>query len=68
MIGKTKFAYDLWGDAVNVAARLEELAEPDEVRISEATAEALGNDHACVDKGLAEVKGKGLLRTFTLAG
>ena len=42
VIGRGKFAYDLWGDTVNVASRLEEQGEPGEVLVSEATAVQVG--------------------------
>ena len=67
VIGQTKFAYDLWGDTVNLASRLEEIAEPGQVRMGEKTRAALGDAFACADQGEAEIKGKGRVRTWALA-
>ncbi|MEM9107463.1 MAG: adenylate/guanylate cyclase domain-containing protein [Pseudomonadota bacterium] len=67
VIGQTKFAYDLWGDAVNVASRMEQLAAPSEVRITETTYQAVSDTHTCIDKGLSTVKGKGEIRTYAVA-
>lgn len=68
VIGQTKFAYDLWGDAVNVASRLEEIAEPGQIRIGDATQAALNGAFPIVDLGEVELRGRGRLRTWSVAG
>lgn len=68
VIGKSKFAYDLWGDTVNTAARMESHGEPDKVHVSEATVRALGNGWDLEERGTVEIKGKGAMRTYWLRG
>jgi class 3 adenylate cyclase len=68
IIGQRKFAYDLWGDTVNLASRLQELAEPGQALVSEPTTEQL--EFAC-DFGprqVVEVKGKGPTQARVLLG
>ncbi len=64
VIGKNKFAFDIWGDAVNLAARLEELGEPGRVNISTATAEAVGDQFKLLFRGEKEVHNKGLVAMY----
>jgi adenylate cyclase len=59
VIGHRKFAYDLWGDTVNLASRLEESAEPGHVLVSEPTAERLTDRYAFGPSRILDVKGKG---------
>jgi class 3 adenylate cyclase/tetratricopeptide (TPR) repeat protein len=59
VIGKNKFAYDIWGDAVNLAARLEEHGEPGKVNISGATAEAVKHLYQAEHRGQKDVHNKG---------
>jgi class 3 adenylate cyclase len=66
VIGQSKFAYDLWGDAVNVAARMEQAGAPGEVRLTEATRADLGDSVPTTDEGLVAVKGKGEMRVYSL--
>lgn len=47
VIGRNRFAYDLWGDTVNIAARIEQAAKPNEICLSDATREALGAAFVC---------------------
>ncbi len=68
VIGKSKFAYDLWGDTVNTAARMESHGEPDKVHVSEATVRALGEGWSLEERGTVEIKGKGAMRTYFLLG
>ncbi len=68
VIGKRKFAFDLWGDTVNTAARMESHGQPHEIHVSEAVRAALGPEYTLVERGLIDVKGKGLMRTFWLKG
>jgi class 3 adenylate cyclase len=59
VIGNRKFAYDLWGDTVNLASRLEEFAEPGCVLVSEATAAHLTDRFEFGRVRILDVKGKG---------
>ena len=68
VIGTRKFAYDLWGDTVNTASRMESHGEPGRIQLTEATAAALGGAFELEERGSIEVKGKGALRTFWLTG
>ena len=63
-IGKKKFVYDLWGDAVNTAGRMESYGLPGAVHVSAATAELLKGRFDLQPRGEMEVKGKGIMQTF----
>lgn len=68
VIGTKKFVYDLWGDAVNVASRMESLGEPGKIHVTEAVAKALeGDRHILTERGEIEVKGKGRMKTYWLS-
>ncbi|NEQ99941.1 MAG: PAS domain-containing protein [Cyanothece sp. SIO2G6] len=66
VIGIKKFIYDLWGDAVNVASRMESLGIPGSIQITETTRQKLLNHYAITERGVIEVKGKGLMPTYLL--
>jgi class 3 adenylate cyclase len=68
VIGRRKFAYDLWGDTVNVASRLEEQGTPGEVLVSEATAAELEDRYEFGPTRMLDLKGKGLTPARTLLG
>ena len=68
VIGTKKFIYDVWGDTVNVASRMESLGVPGRVQISGAVEERLRGRYVLEPRGLIEVKGKGLLPTWFLEG
>lgn len=68
VIGKFKFAYDVWGDTVNVASRMESTGLPDRIQISDTTRELLGRDWSMEPRGSIEVKGKGHMETWFLNG
>jgi len=59
VIGKKKFAYDVWGDAVNIAARMESSGEIGKVNISKATYEYVKDKYQCTYRGKIQAKGKG---------
>ena len=65
VIGKTKFAFDVWGDTINTAARLEAHGEPDKVHMSECTYKLIKDDFE-LDLNPTEVfmKGKGNVKTY----
>jgi class 3 adenylate cyclase len=66
VIGSTKYAYDIWGDTVNVASRLESHGTPGRVHISEELRRALPERFECEERGPIEVKGKGTMVTYWL--
>lgn len=68
IIGKKKFSYDLWGDTVNTASRLESHGEPGKVHVSEAVYQKLKNTYIFQERGTIEIKGKGQMSTFFLIG
>jgi class 3 adenylate cyclase len=68
VIGKRKFSYDLWGDTVNTASRMESHGEKGRVHVSRATASLLGERFEMVSRGVIPVKGKGELETFFVDG
>ena len=68
VIGTTKFAYDVWGDTVNVAARLEAAAEPDRIQLSSSLAARLADRYRLEPRGRIELKGKGLVEACYLLG
>ena len=66
VIGKSKFAYDLWGDTVNVASRMESNGEPGVIQVSKVSYQLLKNDFEFLNKGLRDIKGKGKMETYYL--
>jgi adenylate cyclase len=68
VIGSSKFIYDLWGDTVNTASRMESAGLPDRIHVTEAFREALLAQFDFEERGEIEVKGKGRLRTWFLVG
>jgi len=66
VVGKMKFTYDIWGDAVNVAARVESNGEAGRIVLSESTYQHAKNQFDCEHRGLIEAKNKGLLDTYYL--
>lgn len=68
VIGIKKFIYDLWGDTVNIASRMESHGQPGAIHISETTYRHLHKDYHVVDRGLITVKGKGSMQTYWLQG
>jgi adenylate cyclase len=68
VVGASKFAYDVWGDTVNVASRLESTSEPNRIHVSRAVAERLGDAYELEPRGMIDLKGKGSTETFFLDG
>ena len=68
VIGTTKFAYDVWGDTVNMAARLEASSEPNRIQVSGALAAHLEDRYRLSPPRTLELKGKGLVETCFLVG
>lgn len=68
IIGTKKFAYDLWGDTVNIASRMESHGIANAVQVTEATYKRLRHKYAFQRRGIIHVKGKGALCTYFLVG
>lgn len=68
VVGATRFAYDVWGDTVNVASRLESTSEPGQVHVSSEVAAELGEGYRLERRGMVDLKGKGPTETYFLLG
>ena len=68
VIGDKKFAYDIWGDTVNIAARLESQGVPNHIHISGEVMRRVSASFECTPRGTIELKGRGQLDTFFLVG
>ena len=68
VIGRKRFLYDLWGDAVNTASRMESHGMPGRIQITGATYELLGDEFECEPRGTIAVKGKGEIEAWYLIG
>ena len=68
VIGTRKFFYDVWGDAVNVASRMESTGAPGMIQVSDETYARLKRRFVLESRGMIEVKGKGLMPTWFLLG
>jgi adenylate cyclase len=68
VIGRQKFTYDVWGDAVNLAARLENLSQPGRIHVCPRTRKALESEFDLESRGMIEIKGVGLEETWFLLG
>ncbi|MGQ0608789.1 MAG: adenylate/guanylate cyclase domain-containing protein [Chloroflexota bacterium] len=68
VIGRKRFLYDLWGDAVNTASRMESHGTPGHIQITRATYELIKDEFVCKRRGTVSVKGKGELETWYVLG
>ncbi len=68
VIGKAKFQYDVWGDTVNTASRMESHGVPGRIQISQATHHLIRDHFVCEHRGVVDVKGAGELDTWFLVG
>jgi guanylate cyclase len=66
VIGSTKFSYDLWGDTVNLASRMENICKPNSIQVTRETQELLKDIYVFSEKASIDVKGKGLVETYVL--
>ena len=68
VIGSTKFIYDIWGDTVNLASRMESTGVSGRVQVTQAVRERLAGTFGFEERGLIDVKGKGMIPTYFLVG
>jgi len=68
VIGKRKFIYDLWGDTVNTASRMESSGVEQEIQVSRAVRDRIAGKFELTPRGMIKVKGKGELETYLLRG
>jgi class 3 adenylate cyclase len=69
VIGTRKFSYDLWGDTVNIASRMESHGIPGAIQVSESTYDLLQDKYIFEKRGEdIDVKGKGIMSTYLLTG
>ncbi|RFC48229.1 MAG: Adenylate cyclase, partial [Verrucomicrobia bacterium] len=66
IIGSIKFSYDLWGDTVNIASRLESHGEPDIPQVSQVTADLLKDHFVLEERGDIDLKNRGMTKTYRL--
>lgn len=66
VIGKKKFAFDLWGDTVNIASRMESHGEAGKIHCTEEIYQLLQNDCVFEERGMIELKGRGMMNTYFL--
>ena len=66
VVGTHKFSYDLWGDVVNVASRMESEGIPGSIQVTKATYELIRDQFVCEPRGVIAVKGKGDMNTYLL--
>jgi adenylate cyclase len=68
VVGVTKFAYDIWGDTVNIASRMETNSQPGRVNISEATYNLVKYQFECEYRGKMQAKNKGMIDMYFVKG
>lgn len=68
VIGTKKFIYDLWGDAVNIASRMESSGIANSIQLTEATYQKIQHQFRCAPRGVIDIRGKGKMFTYFLLG
>ena len=68
VIGSKKFTYDLWGDTVNLASRMQSTCGPDEIQVTAEVFNRLRGRYDFIERGMTQVKGKGEMPTYLLVG
>ncbi len=68
MVGTKKFLYDIWGDAVNTAARMESQGIEGRIQVTEATYHHLRDKYQLEERGVVDIKGKGEMSVYMLKG
>ena len=66
IVGIKKFVYDIWGDAVNIAARMEQNSDPGQINISNSTYMKIKSKIPCIYRGEIDAKNKGKLKMYYL--
>lgn len=66
VVGSQKFFYDVWGDAVNIAARMQQTGEPGMIQLPDTMREPLADSFLMESRGLVDIKGKGTMQTWVL--
>jgi class 3 adenylate cyclase len=64
VVGIKKFAYDIWGDTVNTASRMQSNGEPNRINISHSTYQLVSDKFTCIYRGEIEAKNKGKLKMY----
>ncbi len=64
IVGVRKFSYDIWGDTVNIAARMEQNSEEGKINISASTYELIKDKYPCIYRGKIEAKNKGSIDMY----
>ena len=64
VVGTKKFAYDIWGDTVNIASRMESSSEPGRINVSEITFQLIKNEYECAYRGVIDVKNRGMMKMY----
>jgi len=67
IVGLKKWQYDIWGDTVNIASRMESKSEPGRINLSETTYQEIKDDFCCSYRGEIEVKNRGHLKMYFLS-
>ncbi len=68
VIGTKKFSFDLWGETVNIASRMESLSAPNQIQVTEKTYGLLRGQYSFEERGEVEVKGTGMAKVYLLKG
>ena len=68
VIGTSKFSFDIWGDTINTASRMESHGKPGKIQVSEDIYRRLKADYDFIERGVVDVKGKGQMKTYFLNG
>lgn len=68
VVGTKKFAYDIWGDTVNIASRLESNSEPGKINISDSTYKLVKDQYNCTYRGEIQAKNKGMMKMYFVEG
>ncbi|MBK9736960.1 MAG: hypothetical protein IPO92_19225 [Saprospiraceae bacterium] len=64
IVGVNKYVYDIWGDTVNTAARMEATSSPGKINLSESTYALVSTSFSCTHRGKIEAKNKGLIDMY----
>ena len=68
VVGNKKFAYDIWGDTVNIASRMESNSEPGKINISDNTYQLIKDQYECTYRGEIDAKNKGMMKMYFVDG